>query len=295
MVTSQIEGEPETSSTKGRARPIVQSLARSLNILELLAQSGPMRAVEVSEALQLPWATCHRTLSQLEQTQLIERSGTGVFSMGRRTWLLGSTYLVGHRLLDLAVPLMREASEDIPYAVYQLVERSGGVSLVLHSEEATGGEPIARAAYGHHFPLHAGSKGWVLLAYAPDAFIEEYLSAPLLPLTAETVTDPRPIRAKLDEVRSQGYAITVADVQTFTGSVAAPIFDSSGGAIAAVCAVVLSSKLADDQTRLGIIERVSSLAQSLSLGVGWQPVRAARQVANPAPLRRPPGRPANLS
>jgi DNA-binding IclR family transcriptional regulator len=257
------------------AKPTLQGVSRALKVMELLAQT-PMRASEAAEALTMSWATLHRTLSQLEADEFIERDAAGVYRIGRRTWLLGSTYLVGHRLLELAIPLMKQASLDAPSAVFQLVERSEGTAVVLYSHEAMTGEYITRTDYGYHFPLHTGSKGQVLLAYAGEGFIHQYLSSNLIALTQASVTDPDDLLEVLDRVRKQGFAVTVGDVQTFTGSVSAPVFGSTGEVIAAVCAVVSRAHLDDGQRQSVVTDAVQRLAQALSLGMGWQPMRNAR-------------------
>lgn len=274
-----------------RSKPKLQGVARAMRVLELIADR-PMTASEAAEALDLPWATCYRTLVQLEKDQYLERAG-GEYRVGRHTWLIGSTYLVGHPLLNLTMPLLQSASTELPAAVFQLVERSGDIALVLYSHEPVAGEPITRATFGHHIPLHAGSKGWVLLAYESEDVVNSYLEAPLLALTPATITDPADLRAELRRTREQGYALTMADVQTFTGSVAAPVFDASGSVVAAVCAIMLRSRLSNLVTRQSAIDSVLGVAQSLSLGAGWQPVRVAQQAHSPRAPRRGPGRPRN--
>jgi DNA-binding IclR family transcriptional regulator len=268
----------QLADAKERVRPTLQGVSRALRVMELFAQQ-PMRASEASEALGISWATLHRILSQLEEDQFLERDGSGVYRIGRRTWLLGSTYLVSHRLLELAIPLMKAASHDAPYSVFQLVERSEGTAVVLYSHEALSGEMITRTTYGYHFPLHTGSKGQVLLAYAPEEFVDRYLAGKLIALTPDSITDPDKLRALLTTIRQQGYAVTVADVQSFTGSVSAPVFDSDGRVIAAVCAVVSRTHLESSQSTAVMVDAVRRLAQALSLGIGWQPMRNLRYEA----------------
>jgi len=70
---------------------------------------------------------------------------------------------------------------------------------------------VPETSVGHNFPLHCGSKGHVLLSYAGDEFIDEYLSRPLTALTSETITDPAALRDRLIRVRTQGYAITALE------------------------------------------------------------------------------------
>ena len=281
----------KTISTKSQQGSTLQGVSRALRVLEVLAER-PMKASEVAEALDLPWATCHRTLVQLASDQFVEKDGvSGEYRIGRHTWLLGSTYLVGHRVLDLAAPILKSASAALPAAVFQLVERRDGVSLVLYSVEAASGEYITRAAYGYHFPLHCGSKGWILLAYAPSDFIDDYLEGPLVALTPDTITNPGEMRERLGEVRSQGYAVTLSDVQSFTGSVAAPVFDGRGENVAAVCAVMERGYLSDERKQARAVEHITRLGQSISLALGWQPVRAADRLQPTNHAKRGPGRP----
>ncbi|WP_433496720.1 IclR family transcriptional regulator [Sphaerimonospora sp. CA-214678] len=275
MTRRTVNATEQAGVSPDHPKPKLQGVSRALRVLELLAQQ-PMRASEAAEALGMSWATLHRTLSQLEEDQFLERDSSGVFRIGRRTWLLGSTYLVGHRLLDLAIPLMTRASQDTPFAVFQLVERSEGTAVVLYSHEALSGEIITRTTYGHHFPLHTGSKGHVLLAYASEDFIARYLNGELASLTPGTITDPDKLREVIATVRSQGYARTIGDVQTFTGSVSAPVFDSEGNVVAAVCAVVSRAHLDGGQQESTVIDAVQRLGQALSLGIGWQPMRNLR-------------------
>jgi DNA-binding IclR family transcriptional regulator len=264
-----------SQADSAKSKPTLQGVSRALRVLEVLAEH-PMRASEAAEALGMSWATLHRTLTQLEADEFIERDSSGVFRIGKRSWLLGSTYLVGHRLLELAIPLMTRAAQDTPFAVFQLVERSGGIALVLYSHEALSGEIITRTTYGYHFPLHTGSKGHVLLAYAPEEFIEEYLAGELIALTPGSVTDPDELRKILATVQDQGYARTIGDVQSFTGSIAAPVFDNGGSVVAAVCAVVSRTHLDGGNNEAVVVDAVLRVAQALSLGIGWQPMRNNR-------------------
>lgn len=262
------------SGESAEASPTLQGVSRALRVLDVVAQR-PLRTSELSEELGISWATLQRTLTQLEADGFIKRDDRGLFHMGRKTWLLGSTYLVGHRLMELAVPLLTRESSNVPTSVLQLVERSGDTTVVLFSREAASKDVITRTTYGYHFPLHCGSKGWIFLAYAEPQTLDEYLSKPLISLTPATITDPAALRERLAEVRTQGYAVTVGDVQSFTGSVAAPVFDSEGQVEACVCAVTQRTSLAGDRQDQ-IVETVQRIAQTLSLGLGWQPLRHAR-------------------
>jgi DNA-binding IclR family transcriptional regulator len=283
MARERVDG-PE-ARTPGAPSPTLQGVSRALRILDELALR-PMKPAELSSSLGVPWATLHRALAQLEGDGFIQRDSRGAYRIGRKMWLLGSTYLLGHQLLEMAIPVLTRASTELPFAVLQFVEQADGDSVVLFSREAASGEVITRTTYGYHFPLHCGSKGLVLLAFAEPGFVDDYLSRPLPALTPETMTNPDEIRQTLDRIRRERYSLTVGDVQSFTGSVSSPVFDETGKAVACICAVVARSAL-EDSKRDRTVETVTRLAQSLSLGMGWQPVRHAPGSAVPQKVHQP--------
>ena len=272
-MSSEVDGPLGRTRSESDDKPkaTLQGVMRALRVLELLAER-PMRASDAAEALQMSWATTHRTLAQLESADFITRDSAGVFRMGRRTWLLGSTYLVGHPLLELAIPLFQSAAAETPDGVYQLAERSGNLVVTLYTRDATSGETITRTTYGHHFPMHCGSKGLVLLAHLPPAEVDEYLAGPLARLTSETDTDPESIRTKLEAIRRDGCARTVGDVQSFTGSIAAPVYNSAGEVVACVCLVMARTRFDEGPAEAAATQSVQRLAQNISLGAGWQPM-----------------------
>jgi DNA-binding IclR family transcriptional regulator len=119
--------------------------------------------------------------------------------------------------------------------------------------------------------LHTGSKGQVLLAYSGEKFIDDYLDGKLEQLTPNSVTDPDILREKLAQIREQQYSITIADVQMFTGSMAAPIFDRDGKANSCVCFVTKKSVIEDEKRRTRLVELLQETAQSISMALGWRP------------------------
>jgi len=74
------------------------------------------------------------------------------------------------------------------------------------------------------------------------------------------------LRAQLEAVRTQGYAVTREDVQRGTGSVAAPVFGPAGDAFAALSISGPTARLSSDRiASLAplLIEESNKLAQRL--------------------------------
>jgi DNA-binding IclR family transcriptional regulator len=247
----------------------LRGMARSFAVLEFLAAS-PGRVVDVTRGLGLPWATVHRTIIQLEKAEFLQRDDkTSQYQIGPRLWHIGSSYLANHRVLRAAMPYLAQIQEAEGIVV-QITERIGNLAVAVYSAQRLA-EDITKAHYGYHFPLHAGSKGQVLLAYEDPAFIDAYLRRDLERMTGETITDPAVLRAELAKIRQAGMALTVADVQPFTGSMSAPIRDGSGKVRASLCFIFRKVLLRNEKRREELQDQLMHMAHSISIDLGWRP------------------------
>lgn len=245
----------------------LQGLGRAVAILDAIAEQ-PRRPKELAEALGLKWTTAYRTLSFLREAGYVHRDeASGAYSIGTRLHSIGTAYLATHPLVQAARLALRNTADESGTTV-QLVERDRDRTVVLTAAEPRT-EVIPKATPGFHFPLHCGSKGHLLLAFAPEADQTAYLEQTLAPMTPESITDPKELVDRLALVHVQGYAVTRRDVQLSTGSVSAPVRDASGTVRWCVCLV---TGVGDLDAREGeLVETALHTAQSLSMLSGWRP------------------------
>lgn len=244
----------------------LQGVGRAFSILEQIAER-PMHASALARSLELKWTTAHRTLSYLTSMGYLERDEvTGEYFVGVRAYSLGSSYVASLRLCEIARPYLHAASM-FGRATTQLVKRDHRRSVVL-SVCDPGREHVAETTIGCNFPLHCGSKGHVLLAYAHQNFLEAYLSRPLERLTQYTIVDPDAIYQTVARVREQGFAVTSRDVRVFSGSVAAPVRDRAGNVVASVTLVVPPEELAErlDNLTQVVVRAAESISRAVAVG-----------------------------
>jgi len=247
----------------------ISGMDRTFAVLDLIA-SQPCRVVDITKALKLPWATVHRTIKKLEKAQFVTRDDTtNRYEIGARMWYIGSSYLSNNKALAASLQYLATANK-IRNADIQIVERIGNFSVVIHAEKRQN-QPISKAQYGYHLPLHAGSKGLVLLAYSSPDFIDKYLSLPLNKLTSKTITDPTHLREVLDMVRQNKFAETFADVQPHTGSIAAPLFDENDNVTGCVCFVYLNNLASNEKALEELKQNLMLMSHSISSDLGWRP------------------------
>jgi len=66
---------------------------------------------------------------------------------------------------------------------------------------------------GTRWPAHATSTGKCLLACLPEASREQLLRSPLSRYTEHTLTDPDALRAELETIRKDGFAVANQELE----------------------------------------------------------------------------------
>ena len=94
------------------------------------------------------------------------------------------------------------------------------------------------------------------------------------------------MRKDLEKIRRDGYSVTIADVQPFTGSMAAPIRDASGRVIASLCFIARKTLLQNERRREELLEHLLHAAHLASMDLGWRPDRAVNGRKPAAAQRR---------
>jgi DNA-binding IclR family transcriptional regulator len=152
-----------------------------------------------------------------------------------RLWELTTRGSHALRLRQLALPFMEEVQAQVREHTQLGVLEHDEVLFLERLSAPNAGANITRIA--GRLPLHASSSGLVLLANAPTAAQARYLSGPLAPVSAETITDPEALRRKLSEVRRLGYSFAPGYIEQVSTGIAVPVSDTSG-VIAALSVVV---------------------------------------------------------
>ncbi len=212
---------------------IIASLAKGLRVIEAFRAETPRLSIaEVAQSTGLDRATARRCLLTLHAEGYASYDGK-FFTLTPRVLRLGMGALAAIPLAQVVQPWLDQLSEQIG--------QSTSVSILDEAEIVY----IARAAQrrvmsiglmpGSRLPAHCTSMGRVLLAALPEADARARIEAAnLAPRTAHSLTDPDDIMAQLARVRQQGYATIDQEVEVGLRSMAVPLFNVHGQAVAAL-------------------------------------------------------------
>jgi IclR family pca regulon transcriptional regulator len=222
-----------TAAVPVRDANFVQSLDRGLAVLRAFDAEHPRLPLsEVARMTGLTRAAARRFLLTLVQLGYVRIDGRE-FSLRPRVLELGYSYLSGLTLPDVAQPHLESLVSRVDES--SSVSVLDGDDVVYVARVHTQRIMTVLIAVGTRFPAYATSMGRVLLAGLPDADLTEYLArAELAPLTSRTVTDAGTLRARVDAVRAQGFALVDQELEEGLRSAAAPVRDRSGSVVAAV-------------------------------------------------------------
>jgi DNA-binding IclR family transcriptional regulator len=215
---------------------------------------------ELARRTHLPLSTAYRLASELVTWGGLERANGGGYRVGLRLLEVGARAPRSAGLNEIVVPFMQDlfvaTRQNVHLAVLQGHE-------ALYVERVTGLQSIAvKSRRWGRMPLHATGVGKVLLAYADPGLVDEVLAEPLKRYTPYTIVAPGHLRRNLAEIRRTGFGIAHEEMSVGRVSVAAPLCDAAGRAVAALSIVVPTTV---DPQRLAPAVRTAALSASRRL------------------------------
>lgn len=211
----------------------VQSLARGLAVIRAFdASHVELTLSDVARRTGLTRAAARRFLLTLAELGYVRTDGRR-FALTPRVLELGYAYLSGLSLSEVAQPHLERLAARVHESTS--VSVLDGADIVYVARVPVSRIMTVGINLGTRFPAHATSMGRVLLAGLTPGELAAHLDgAPLARLTPGTVTVRDELTAELARVRDQGYALVDQELEEGLRSVAVPLCDRTGRAVAAI-------------------------------------------------------------
>jgi IclR family KDG regulon transcriptional repressor len=212
----------------------VKSADRTLAILDLVAESGPIGFSEVADQLDLPKSSAHALLNTLEARGYLSFDPESRrYRLGTRIWELAHAHHEIEDLRSLMKPimerLMKQTSETVQLAVLDDVS-------AVYLEVVESPHPMKLTSRpGSRLPAHMSAIGKSLLIGLEEQEMRERLSeVELVELTSHTITDRAELLAELEEARRNGYTTDDEEFAIGLRCVAMPVRDIDGRPVGAI-------------------------------------------------------------
>ena len=258
-----------SSATVKRGSDTVQSLVRALTLLNRIAEASDEGATlsDLAQQVGLPASTAHRLLLTLEQERFVAfQSDRRLWTIGVQAFISGCAFMKVRSLVGIARSKMRALMEESGETVNLAVEERGEAVYLAQVECRQMMRVFARP--GSRTPMHCSAVGKALLSTYSDKQVAKALQQHgMVRLTPKTITTPATLRAELARVRERGYAVDDEEHAVGLRCVAAPIFDETGEAVAAISASGPMARVDEERvTSLG--QMVIEAAKAISCDMG---------------------------
>ncbi len=234
-----------SNDTQGAAG--VQSVDRALTILGILARLGEAGVTEIAAELGVHKSTAFRLVATLESHDMVEQNeDRGKYRLGVGVLRLAGATTARLDVVQEARPICRKLAADSGETVNIAVlsDRSA-----LYLDQVAGQSALQSHNWvGQHIPLHATSNGKVLLSELSADEVDNRLPR-LTSYTTHTVTTRAKLRRELVEVREQGYAVAVDELEIGLTAIAAPIRNAHGDVIASLSVSGPTFRLAEPRVK----------------------------------------------
>lgn len=252
--TAPMSAADRDAAAKQRLGPeYLQSLARGISVLSALGDGGPagMTLAEAASATGLPRATARRALLTSARQGYVGTDGAR-HRLLPRVLELGYARLSRLSLGELAGPHLAEVVAAVHESASMAVLDGDQIRYVARA--AAGRIMSVDITVGTRFPAYATSMGRVLLAGLPAPERARRLDqTELKPLTRHTRTDPAALARELDDVAARDYALVDQELEEGLRSIAVPVRDPAGRAVAAVNVSLHAARTTADDARAFVL------------------------------------------
>lgn len=248
-----------------------RSLERGLHVIEaVVATLGGASLAETARRVGLHRSTTHHLLQALV--------GMGYLNQDARTRRYHPTVLLA-RLAATASGIEHLGDVAFPFLI-ELARRGDGDAFlaVYHDDDVTvvarhppGNGPRTAADGDERMALHATAAGKTILAWRPRAEQVALLDRLKLDRFTDNTIDSRALlEAELRRIRAAGFAVDDEESQDGVRGVATPIFDRTGGVVAALGLAGPKGRMTRQRIK-DLRGSLGELARLLSERLGWRP------------------------
>lgn len=204
-------------------------------LLEIVVRDGGLSSVAaLARKAEVPVASAHRHIAALVSAGYLVPAGYGRHLPGPRLRALAEMIGDKELLANAARPILERLASRMRNVVQLGIFENDMVTYLVKSGQSS---DALFTKVGMQLEAYCSGIGKVLLAHLPTQDQIGYLAGgPFIALTDRTITDPLQLKAELDLVVIQGFAVDDEEVVAGLQCIAVPVRNPQGEVIAAISA-----------------------------------------------------------
>ena len=246
----------------------IQSVKRAMTIIDYIAKNSNSAGItQISRELSLSKSTVHGLVSTLEQMDYLQQnSQNGEYSLGIKLFELGQVIYSNMDLRVIARPFLQQLVDKHRETTHLAILSKGDV---IYIDKVDSKQSIGIISHiGGRNPSYCTGVGKVLLAgLSAEALDKLIQSINFHKFTEKTITDPELLKKHLAQVREDGYALDMEEIEEGLICVAAPIKNYREQVIAAISISGPKSRMGRERV-LEIKTDITATGQDISRQLG---------------------------
>lgn len=243
-----VSGTPRRTATAPAGGETLRSVNIALDILECFATDDELGVTDIARRLDIAKSTAHRMLTVLVSRGYVEQvPATGKYRLGIHIYDLGQLAQGRNRLRHVALPVMRYLSDTTGLTVNLAIPDGPDVVFIERLEKPALEAELERT--GRRLPAHVTSSGKVIAAFNHD-LDRARRETGFPPRVSRTVRSEADWDRELSFARRRGYATSESESFNNVSTVAVPIRNVAGVAIASLSMMGPTAQIRADIPRL---------------------------------------------
>jgi IclR family transcriptional regulator, pca regulon regulatory protein len=245
-------------------KEFMATLAKGLAVLGTFDKQRPVMTLsQAALATGLSRATARRILRTLAELGYVVQNGRE-FSLSSGILKLGFAYLATQSWIEQATPLMRQLGEQFHESCSAAILEETEIVYVARF-------PARRImsvtlAVGTRLPAFYTSLGRIQLGFLDEAELWRRLKSLCLEAyTPSTITDMQALYERVREDHAQGFSIVDEELERGLRSIAVPVVDRAGQAIAAINVSTHSTRTTRNELRERFLPSLRAAAERITL------------------------------
>lgn len=259
-----------TDSNEPQERYIVPGLVRGLSILQCFSDDDQELGVsEIARRIGTTRSTAFRLVYTLEHLGFLAKVGDSKrYRIGSRVLELGYRYLSTLDIVELARPIIEQLRDDTNTSTHLIIRDGREVVYVARCNSRT--MFSSNVGVGTRLPAHGTAPGRLLLSRLPTTeVVALYDGIELEALTKQTPTSIGALISQIEKDRDELSIVSWGYFDPKVSSIAAPVCDRDGDAVAAVSVSCPMGTYERDVFEGRIRQLVEAAASDISQALGY--------------------------
>lgn len=240
---------------------------KTLSVLEFISQNA--RGVSLADVVKnvgIPKTTGFRILEILLARDYVTWSkDSEKYNIGIKALEIGISGLIGQDVVNVSIPYLQELSTSVGETSFLAVYNNGDVVYLYKAEGTSSIQTTARL--GSRRPAYCTALGKVILASLPIEETDRIFEKKLTRFTEKTIIDRLRLYEEFATIRINGYSIDDEGVEYGLYCLAVPIYNYTGGVVAAISVSGPTKRLCDGREK--VIEELKNVGNFISRRLGY--------------------------